>query len=70
MKKIFLTLFVALMTVGMASAQKFALVDMEYILRNVPAYEMANEQLNQISQRWEKEVGELSKEAEAMYMSP
>ncbi|MDE6096157.1 MAG: OmpH family outer membrane protein [Muribaculaceae bacterium] len=67
MKKIFLTLFVALMTVGMASAQKFALVDMEYILRNVPAYEMANEQLNQISQRWEKEVGELSKEAEAMY---
>ena len=67
MKKIFLTLFVALMAAGMASAQKFALVDMEYILRNVPAYEMANEQLNQISQRWEKEVSELSKEAEAMY---
>ncbi len=43
--------------------QKFALVDMEYILRNVPSYEMANEQLNQVSQRWEKEVNELSKEA-------
>ena len=50
-----------------ASAQKFALVDMQYILRNVPAYEMANEQLNQISQRWQKEVNELSKEAENMY---
>lgn len=50
-----------------ASAQKFALVDMEYVLRNVPAYEMANEQLNQVSQRWEKEVTELSKEAETMY---
>jgi len=52
---------------GMASAQKFALVDMDYILRNVPAYEMANEQLNQISQRWEKEVSQLSQEAETMY---
>ena len=48
-------------------AQKFALVDMDYILRNVPAYEMANEQLNQVSQRWEKEVTELAKEAETMY---
>ncbi len=50
-----------------ASAQKFALVDMDYILRNVPSYEMANEQLNQVSQRWEREVTELSKEAETMY---
>ena len=28
---------------------------------------MANEQLNQVSLRWEKEVAELSKEAETMY---
>ena len=67
MRKIILALFVVLMGAGMMSAQKFALVDMEYILRNVPAYEMANEQLNQFSQRWEKEVNELSKEAETMY---
>ncbi len=40
---------------------------MDYILRNVPAYEMANEQLNQASQRWEKEVNQLSQEAETMY---
>lgn len=67
MKKIIFTLFVALMAAGMATAQKFALVDMDYILRNVPAYEMANEQLNQVSQRWEKEVNELSKAAETLY---
>ena len=67
MKKLLLTIcFIAAMACG-ASAQKFALVDMQYILRNVPAYEMANEQLNQISQRWQKEVNELSKEAENMY---
>lgn len=52
-----------------ASAQKFALVDMEYIFRNVPSYEMANEQLNQLSQRWQKEVEAVGKEAENMYNS-
>ncbi len=52
-----------------ASAQKFAMVDMEYIFKNVPAYEMANEQLNQLSQRWQKEVENLSKEAENMYQA-
>lgn len=67
MKKILITLAVALMTTLTISAQKFALVDMEYILRNVPAYEMANEQLNQVSLRWEKEVNEVTKEAETMY---
>lgn len=67
MKKIFITLLIALAGIGIAQAQKFALVDMEYILRNVPSYEMANEQLNQVSQRWEKEVENLSKEAETMY---
>lgn len=67
MKRLILALFVVMMAAGMASAQKFALIDMDYILRNVPAYEMANEQLNQVSQRWEKEVNELSKEAETMY---
>ena len=50
-----------------AQAQKFALVDMEYILSRVPSYEMANEQLNQISMRWQKEVEALAREAETMY---
>ena len=67
MKNLFLALIVCICAAASASAQKFALVDMEYILRNVPAYEMANEQLNQVSQRWEKEVTELAKEAETMY---
>lgn len=66
MRKILLVLFAAVCCVG-ANAQKFALVDMEYILRNVPAYEMANEQLNQVSLRWEKEVNELAKEAETLF---
>lgn len=69
MRKIFMTLLLAVVACVAASAQKFALVDMEYIFSNVPSYEMANEQLNQLSQRWQKEVEAVSKEAENMYNS-
>ena len=64
-----MTLILAVVACVAASAQKFALVDMEYIFSNVPSYEMANEQLNQLSQRWQKEVEVVSKEAENMYNS-
>ncbi len=48
-------------------AQKFALVDMEYVLSNMATYEVANNQLEQLSQRWQKEVENVSREAETMY---
>lgn len=51
----------------MANAQKFALIDMEYILKNIPAYERANEQLNQVSKKWQAEVEALNTEAGTMY---
>ena len=50
-----------------AGAQKFALLDMEYILKNIPAYERANEQLNQVSKKWQAEVEALNTEAATMY---
>ena len=52
MKKLMMTSLMVLMALTTASAQKFALIDMEYILKNVPAYERANEQLNQVSKKW------------------
>lgn len=67
MKKTAITLMLAILATFAASAQKFALVDMEYILKNIPSYEMANEQLNQLSQRWQKEVEQKGKEAENLY---
>ena len=48
-------------------AQKFALLDMDYILKNVPAYERANEQLAQVSKKWQAEVEALQTEAQTMY---
>lgn len=67
MKKITFTLIFIMACAFGASAQKFAFVDMEYILNNIPAYEMANEQLNQISQRWQKEIEAKMREAETLY---
>jgi outer membrane protein len=50
-------------------AQKFALIDMEYILKNIPAYEMTNEQLSQLSAKWQSEIEALQQEAQNMYKS-
>lgn len=67
MKRLFLlATFVAVVAVC-SYAQKYALIDMEYILKNIPQYEMANEQLNQVSLRWQKEVETKTKEAETLY---
>ena len=67
MKKILLA-GIAMMLISASSfAQKYALIDMDYILKKIPQYEMANEQLDQISKRWQSEVEALAAEAESMY---
>lgn len=50
-----------------ATAQKFALIDMEYILEHIPAYESAMTQLEQNSRQWQAEVEKLTNEAKSMY---
>ncbi|MBO7240267.1 MAG: OmpH family outer membrane protein [Bacteroidaceae bacterium] len=67
MKKIILATVICLIAVTGVQAQKYVTVDMEYILKNIPAYERANEQLNQQSKRWQGEIDELMKEAETLY---
>lgn len=47
-------------------AQKIAYIDMAYILKNLPQYETANEQLSMISKRWQKEVETLMQEAKVL----
>lgn len=66
MKKILIAMLMLLGGSGIW-AQKFALVDLEYILKNIPAYERANEQLNQVSKKWQAEVEALTTEAETLY---
>ena len=67
MKKFLSICLIALTAAMTANAQKYALLDMEYILKNIPAYERANEQLNQVSKKWQTEVEALNTEASTMY---
>jgi outer membrane protein len=56
MKKITL-IFSLLFAFSLASqAQKFALIDMDYILKNISAYETANEQIETLSKKWQAEL--------------
>ena len=71
MKKYIIIALVALSmwaVVQPASAQKFsvAYIDMQYILKNLPQYETANEQLNMISKRWQKDIETAQQEAQVL----
>ena len=73
MKKIFinhysLLIIAALLLFGTAFAkdQPIAYVDMSYILKNLPQYEQANEQLTMLSKRWQKEIDAAQQEARVM----
>ena len=68
-RKVFLAVGMAILFSLTTMAQKFALIDMEYILRNIPAYEMTNEQLSQLSKKWQSEIDALQEEAQNMYKS-
>lgn len=67
MKKILLLTVIAVSAFSSAYAQKWALVDMEYILKNIPAYESATQQIEQSSKKWEKEISALNTEVQTLY---
>ena len=66
-RNVIIAIAVAMSAATGAQAQKFALVDMEYILKNIPAYERASEQLNQQSKKWQAEVEAIQNEAQTLY---
>ena len=49
-----------------AKDQSIAYIDMSYILKNLPQYEQANEQLTMLSKRWQKEIDAAQQEARVM----
>ena len=62
-----LSFIISPLSFNSAAAQKFALVDMDYIFKNIPAYERANEQLSQVSKKWQAEVEAVQIEAQTLY---
>lgn len=66
MKKYILICFLLFVGFG-ASAQKFAYVDTEYILKHLPEYKSSLNQLNVLSQQWQQQVDNNFTEIDKMY---
>jgi outer membrane protein len=69
MKRILFIACLAFVAFAPITAQKnfsIAYVDIQYILKNLPQYETANEQLNMISKRWQKDIDAAQNEAKVL----
>jgi len=69
MKKTMFILAAIILSVGIASAQsqKMGYVDTDYILKNIPAYQAAQAQLDKISADWQKEIENVYTQVDKMY---
>lgn len=52
-----------------AFAQKFGYIDTEFILSKMPEYQKAQSEIDQLSASWQKEIEEMQKKAEALYLA-
>jgi len=67
MKKLVLILLFFAISCGYSFAQKYAFVDTQYILGNIPSYKAAQDQLEKFSQQYQKELETLHAELDKMY---
>jgi len=67
MKKLILSALVLTLFVGSALAQKFAFVDSDYVLQNIPSYKAAQDELDKTSETWEAEVAVEYEKIENLY---
>ena len=65
-KLILLTGFIAFTAFG-AFAQKYAYVDTDYILSNIPEYKSAQQQVDNLSVQWQKEIEAKYSEIDKLY---
>ena len=66
MKRLVIIISVMLISLG-CFAQKFAYIDTEYVLNNIPSYKSAQDQVDKLSDTWQKEVEALYAEIDKMY---
>ncbi|QDA59735.1 OmpH family outer membrane protein [Hymenobacter jejuensis] len=59
--------FLTVLTVPTAFAQKFGYVDSEFVLSKIPAYAQAQQELNLLSQNWQKDIENQKKDLDKMY---
>lgn len=68
-RNIILIAILLLTSVQMGFSQRFAYVDSDYILNNIPDYLAAQEQLDKLATEWQKEIEARYEEVEALYRS-
>jgi outer membrane protein len=66
-KKIILLFFSVLLISTAGYAQKFAYVDTDYILNNIPEFNQAQDKLDAISKEWQTEIEGIYAEVDKMY---
>lgn len=69
MKVLNVLLLVAFFGVNIAEAQKFGYIDSEFILSKMPEYKKAQDEIDQLSAAWEKEIADMQTKVEALYSS-
>jgi outer membrane protein len=67
MKKALLILVSFLLLSVGSYAQKFAYVDTDYILNNIPEFNQAQDKLDEISKQWQAEIEGIYAEVDKMY---
>jgi len=67
MKKILTAVAAILLMSTTTYAQKFAFVDMDYILGKMPTYTEAQKQLDKVAEGWQKDVEAKMKNVDEMY---
>ena len=67
MKKLILTIAVILSVVAVSMAQKYAFVDSDYVLENIPEYQDALDILDEFSIEWQKEIEEKFAAVDQLY---
>ena len=67
MKKIAVTSLALFLFAGMGIAQKFAFVDSDYIMQNIPSYNAAQKELDKVSEDWEAEIAVQYEAIQTMY---
>jgi outer membrane protein len=69
MRVYLIPIFFLIFGLNFVKAQRFGYIDTDFILNKMPEYKKAQEEINRLSELWEKEIQNLSKGIEAMYSS-
>jgi len=67
MRVCLITIFFLTFGLNFVNAQRFGYIDTDYILNKMPDYKKAQEEINLLSESWEKEIQDMAKKIEAMY---